>query len=311
MPLTTTPSCPVSSRWATSLRRPARSRLPSSCIGVTMAVRRGRTATRCAGPAVMAANLSPVRGAARPGRRVPTRRRECRSATRSGVRVALRHHLHRASTGSVTAVSAAARDVGHIPAGRSPRCSVRPVRQYLDLLDHVLDHGVDKSDRTGTGTSASSATRCGSTWPTGFPALTTKKLHLQVDHRRAAVVPARRHQRALAAGARHHDLGRVGRRRRRPRAGLRLPVAVLADARRRAHRPDRPGRRVDPHQPRLAAGTSSGPGTSPTSTRWRCRPATRCSSSTSPGRPSSPASSTSARPTSSSACRSTSPPTRC
>ena len=30
--------------------------------------------------------------------------------------------------------------------------SLRVVRQYLDLLDHVLTHGQEKSDRTGTGT---------------------------------------------------------------------------------------------------------------------------------------------------------------
>jgi hypothetical protein len=32
------------------------------------------------------------------------------------------------------------------------RCYVACVRAYLDLLDHVLTHGVDRSDRTGTGT---------------------------------------------------------------------------------------------------------------------------------------------------------------
>ena len=64
------------------------------------------------------------------------------------------------------------------------------------------------------------------------------------------MVPARRHQRQVAPGPRRHDLGRVGRRGRRPRPGLRLPVALLADARRPARRPDRPGRRADPTQPR-------------------------------------------------------------
>ena len=49
------------------------------------------------------------------------------------------------------------------------------------------------------------------------------------------------------------DLGRVGRRGGEPRAGLRVPVALVADTERRAHRPDRPSRGVDPHEPGLAA----------------------------------------------------------
>ncbi len=51
----------------------------------------------------------------------------------------------------------------------------------------------------------------------------------QIDHLRAAVVPARRDQCALAAGARGHDLGRMGRRERRSRAGLWQPVASWPD----------------------------------------------------------------------------------
>ena len=103
-----------------------------------------------------------------------------------------------------------------------------------------------------------------------------------LGRRRAALVPPRRHQREVAAGPRRHDLGRVGRRGRRPRPDLRLPVALLADARRPARRPDRPGRRPDPGATPTRAATSSAPGTSPTSPTWPCRRATRCSSSTSP-----------------------------
>ena len=48
----------------------------------------------------------------------------------------------------------------------------------------------------------------------------------EVDHPRAAVVPARRRQCALAAGTRRDDLGRMGGAGRRPRAGLRRAVAL-------------------------------------------------------------------------------------
>ena len=99
---------------------------------------------------------------------------------------------------------------------------------------------------------------------------------------RAAVVPARRHQRRLAAGARRHDLGRMGRRERRPRAGLRLAMARLADRRTAAHRPDRQRRRPRSSAIPIRGGISSPRGTRRRSDAWRCRPATACSSSTSP-----------------------------
>ena len=51
--------------------------------------------------------------------------------------------------------------------------------QYLDLLRLILDTGVDRADRTGTGHARCSGTRCGSICAQGFPLLTTKKLHLK------------------------------------------------------------------------------------------------------------------------------------
>ncbi len=105
------------------------------------------------------------------------------------------------------------------------------MRQYLDLLSHVLENGFDRSDRTGTGTRSVFGYQMRFDLARGFPVTTTKKLHLKsIIHELLWFLAGDTNIKYLNDQRRQH-LGRMGRRERRSRPGIWKAMAVMAGAR--------------------------------------------------------------------------------
>ena len=143
---------------------------------------------------------------------------------------------------------------------------------YEDLLRDMFEHGMHKTDRTGTGTRSVFGRQIRFDLAEGFPLITTKRVHFKSIAYELLWFLRGESNVALAARERRDDLGRVGRRRRRARPGLRRAVALVADAVGRADRPDQPRSSSRSGRTPIRAASSSRRGTPPTSRNMALAP---------------------------------------